>query len=54
MRTLNQRAAMVIRSLMRDLHVSDHIVFPEGENAISANKVLAELEAQEVEQPAHG
>jgi hypothetical protein len=43
---LNQRAAMVIRSLMRDLSVSEHIVVPHDKAIPSfrATKVVEELE----------
>ena len=39
---LAQEAATVIKSLMRDLRVSDHIVFV-GESRLSARQVLADL-----------
>lgn len=42
---LNQRTAMVIRSLMRDLAVSEHIVMPQGGPNIRATKVVEELDA---------
>lgn len=41
---LNQKAALMIRTLMRDHHVSDHIVFPEGESPVSSGTILAALD----------
>jgi len=44
-RTLYSRAALVIRSLLRNALLSDHVVMPEGERGIVASEVVAELEA---------
>ncbi len=45
--TLNQKAAMMIRSLMRDLHVSNHIVFPYGDaKSFSSDMLLKALDAE--------
>jgi len=50
--TTNQKAAQMIRSLMRDLRVSDHVVFPGHKSdqpkppAIVASALLRELEAE--------
>ena len=43
---LNEKAALMIRTLMRDLHVQDHIVFPtaEGEGPFSSGTILAALD----------
>lgn len=49
--TTNQKAAAVIRSLMRDLRVSDHVVYPGHKTsepkpaAIVASALLRELDA---------
>lgn len=49
----NQKAAALIRSLMRDLRVSDHVVYPgkrsstDKPKAIVASVVLRELDAAE-------
>ena len=46
----NQKAALLIRSLMRDLRVSDHVVYPgkksadDKPKAIVATALLRELE----------
>lgn len=45
---LNEQAALVIRSLMRDLRVSDHIVTPRGGKSVSSASVLEQLEAPHV------
>lgn len=51
--TTNQKAAALIRSLMRDLRVSDHVVYPgkrsadDKPKAIVASVVLRELDAAE-------
>lgn len=45
MAPLNQRAARVIRSLMRDLHVADHVLNPgRGSETIVASEVVTQLE----------
>lgn len=50
--TTNQKAALLIRSLMRDLRVSDHVVYPGKKSAddkpaaVVATVVLRELEAE--------
>lgn len=44
-------AAKIIRSLMRDLGVSNHVVF-EGSRTISARRVLKDLEAEIAKAPA--
>lgn len=50
--TTNQKAALVIRSLMRDLRVSDHVVYPgkksadDKPKAIVATALLRELEGE--------
>ena len=50
--TTNQKAALLIRSLMRDLRVSDHVVYPgkksseDKPKAIVATALLRELEAE--------
>lgn len=41
--TDKQKAAKVIRSLLRELHLSDHIVFSEGKS-ISASHLVETLE----------
>ena len=43
---LHEKAAMMIRTLMRDLHVQDHIVFPRDSNeaAFSSSTILAALD----------
>lgn len=46
MMNLHQRAALIIRSLTRQLRVSNHIVVVEGGPNVSTNGVLAELEAE--------
>lgn len=49
--TTNQKAALLIRSLMRELHVSDHVVYPghkaseKKPPAIVATALLRELDA---------
>jgi hypothetical protein len=49
--TTNQKAALLIRSLMRDLRVSDHVVYPgkkdasDQPKAVVASVVLRELDA---------
>jgi hypothetical protein len=44
-RSLYQRSAMIIRSLMTHLSVADHIVRPRGEAPIVASDVVSQLEA---------
>lgn len=44
---LNKKAAILIRSLMRDLRISDHIVF-HGEGNITSDAVLEALEGPHV------
>ena len=41
---INQQAAILIRSLMRDLHASEHIVFRGPGGHITSKAVLAELD----------
>lgn len=49
----NQKAALLIRSLMRDLRTSDHVVYPgkrhkdDNPKAIVASVLLRELDAAE-------
>lgn len=51
--TTNQKATMLIRSLMRDLSVSDHVVYPgkrsadDKPKAIVATALLRELDQAE-------
>jgi hypothetical protein len=44
--TLRQRAALMIRSLMRDLRVDTHVIIPQTEPAISSTSLLTELESE--------
>lgn len=48
MLTLNEQAAKVIKSLMRELRVSDHLVMPNGAIAINANTVVERLEGAHI------
>ena len=45
---LNKRSALLIRSLMRHLGVTDHIVFPQEGGAVSSEKVLEQLDGPHV------
>ncbi|WP_286869498.1 hypothetical protein [Sphingobium sp.] len=38
------QAALLIRSLMRDLSVSNHIVYPQGGKAVVSDVVLRDLD----------
>lgn len=50
--TTNQKAALLIRSLMRELRVSDHVVYPGHKStdpkppAIVATALLRDLDAE--------
>ena len=48
--TLERRAAAVIRSLMRELRLSDHYILPDGGQPYSAKQVLRELSERETAQ----
>ena len=41
---LHAKAALMIRTLMRDLHVTDHIVFPKDESPFSSSTILSALD----------
>ncbi len=43
-RTLADQAGLVIRSLLRNSLLSDHVVMPEGERGIVASEVVAKLD----------
>ncbi len=45
---LNQKAARVIRSLMRESHITEHLVFPHDAPSISAEHIIELLEAPKV------
>ena len=45
-RSLHHQAALVIRSLLRDSRLADHVVAPYNEKPIVASNLITQLEAE--------